>query len=112
VGVQEELGDAVGSEIHMYSISLDGDSPADLREYAEIYGVQPGWTFLTGDQEEITEIRHKLGAFDPDPIIDRDKTQHAGIVVYGDDMKGRWCAFPGQMKSRSLARYIKRVMRL
>jgi len=112
VGVQKELGDALGRDIHMYSISLDGDSPADLKEYAELYEVQPGWTFLTGDEHDVTEIRHRLGAFDPDPIVDQDKTQHAGVVVFGDDPKGRWCIFPGQMKPRVLARYIKRVMYL
>lgn len=112
MGVQKELGDAVGRDIHMYSISLDSDLPEDLQEYAEDYGVQPGWTFLTGDEDLVTEIRHRLGAFDPDPIIDLDKTQHAGVVVFGDEPKGRWCVFPAQMKPAVLSRYIKRVMAL
>ena len=96
----------------MYSISLDEDSPEALSNYAKAYGVGPGWTFFTGSEEEVTEIRHRLGAFDPDPIIDRDKTQHAGVVIYGDDLKGRWCVFPGQLKPSYLTRSIRRVMNL
>ena len=68
--VQEGLGDFVGTEVHMYSISLDGehvDTPEILAEYAEAYGVGPGWTFLTGDYDDIDLLRHRLGIYDPDP---------------------------------------------
>lgn len=112
--VQEILKERIGRDLHIYSITLDAptDTPEVLRAYAEAYGAGPGWTFLTGDPDEITELRHKLGAYDPDPLIDADKTQHAGILVFGNDPKGRWCGLPGQMRARSLARYIERLLRI
>ena len=110
--VQELLGERLGRDIQLYSISLDGevDTPEVLTRYAEAYDTGPGWTFLTGDPDEITELRHKLGAYDPDPVVDADKTQHAGILVFGHEPKGRWCGLPGLMRARSLARNIERLI--
>ena len=65
------------------------DRPDDLKEYAELYETGPGWTFLTGEWEDIEVLRKKLGAWDRDPIIDQDKTQHAGILIYGSEPLGR-----------------------
>ena len=112
--VQELLGDRVGRDVHFYSITLDSefDTPEVLAQYAEDYGAGPGWTFLTGDADEIDHLRHKLGAYDPDPVIDADKTQHAGILVFGNEPKGRWCGLPGGMRADSLARYIERLIRM
>lgn len=112
--VQRAFGERVGHDVHFYSITLDAeiDTPEALAEYAEAYGVGPGWTFLTGDPDEIDELRHKLGAYDPDPVVDADKTQHAGIVVFGNEPKGRWCGLPARMRTASLVRYIDRLIRL
>lgn len=95
----------------MYSISLDSerDTVEDLAEYAELYGCGEGWTFFTGDFDEIEKIRHKLGAFDPDPEIDKDKTQHAGICVYGNEATGRWAHIPGLMRPEYIARSVDRL---
>ena len=57
-------------------------------------------------------LRHRLGAYDPDPVVDADKTQHAGILVCGNEPKGRWCGLPGQMDPAPLARYVQRVLDL
>src|SRR5206468_12670449 len=45
VKVQRVLGRRVGRDVVMLSISLDPDhdTPPVLREYARLYGVQPGW---------------------------------------------------------------------
>src|SRR5216684_9025717 len=50
VKVQRLLGERVGRDIFMNSISLkpEEDSPRALKEYAKAHGVRPGWTFLTG----------------------------------------------------------------
>src|SRR6185369_11872426 len=48
--VQKILGDRVGKDVFMYSISIDPDkdTPKALREYAEKFEAGPGWLFLTG----------------------------------------------------------------
>ncbi len=98
VQVQKMLGDRVGRDIFMYSITLDpeNDTPEVLRSHAEILEVGPGWLFLTGEPEDVELLRHKLGFWDRDPVLDADKTQHGGMVLYGNEPMQRWAACPGQ----------------
>ena len=95
----------------MLSISIDpsNDTPAVLKEYAGIYGHKKGWLYLTGDFDEIEDLRHSLGVYDLDPVIDADKTQHAGIITFGNDRTNRWAALPGLMDARQIARTIYRI---
>jgi protein SCO1/2 len=98
VKVQKALQPLLGSDLHIYSISLDGidvDTPERLASYARVNGVGEGWTFLTGDQDDVDALRHRLGVFDPDPEVDKDKTQHAGLVVAGNEPRGQWSGIPG-----------------
>ncbi len=97
VKVQELLGERLGRDIHMFSITLDPeqDTPEVLREYAEAHGTKPGWTYLTGEPKDIERLRRKLGFVDPDPQRDKDRSNHAGVVVYGNEAIDRWAACPG-----------------
>lgn len=84
--VQEKLGGAVGSEFHMYSITVDPerDSPAQLKRYAQAFKVRPGWKFLTGKPADIQLIRDKLGE------RTRIKTEHRHEMLLGNDEIGDW----------------------
>jgi protein SCO1/2 len=92
VQVQDRLGERLGREIRMASISIDParDTPAILKAYAASFGVRAGWRFLTGKPREIDQIRRRLGAFERDPQRDRDLSQHTGMLVYGQEARGRW----------------------
>jgi protein SCO1 len=50
VRLQKLLGDRVGGEIRMISISLqpEHDTPEIMSAYAKTYGIGPGWLLLTG----------------------------------------------------------------
>jgi protein SCO1/2 len=112
--VHQQLGDRVGRDILMLSISIDPvvDTPEAWRQYAARYGGnQPGWLFLTGAADDITLLRRTLGVYDPDPVIDADKTQHTGLITFGNDRTGRWAALPALMPSEELARTILRITR-
>ncbi len=108
--VQQVLGDRVGRDIVMVSISLDPevDRPEVLRAYADRLGAKPGWLFLTGQKSDIEVLRRKLGVYDRDPVIDADKTQHAGLVVYGNEKTGRWGAMPALTKANQIAAAVLR----
>lgn len=95
--VQKLLGNRVGRDIFMYSITLrpEQDTPAVLKKYAEMHRVKPGWWFLTGDPHDIELLRRKLGYLDPDPEVDEDKSQHIGIIRYGNEPFQWWGACPG-----------------
>jgi protein SCO1/2 len=104
------LGERAGRDISLLSISMDPevDTPEQLKLYWQAFGSRPGWLFLTGDYDEIDQLRHDLGIYDPDPVIDADKTQHAGIVTFGNDRTDRWAALPALSNLRDLARAVKR----
>lgn len=90
--VQPLLGDRLGREVRFASISIDPtrDTPTILKAYAARFGVRPGWQFLTGRLRDVELIRRKLGVFERDPVLDADKTQHTGMLVYGNEARGRW----------------------
>ena len=62
VQVQKLLGDRVGKDIFIYSITLkpEEDTPKVLNAYAKAYKVKKGWEFLTGDPKDIELLRQKL----------------------------------------------------
>jgi protein SCO1/2 len=95
--VQRLLGNRVGRDIFMYSITLkpEQDSPAALKHYMDMYGIKPGWTFLTGKPPDIELLRRKLGFTNPNPAVDQDKLQHIGNVRYGNERLMLWAACPG-----------------
>src|SRR5712691_5291934 len=114
VQVQNALGERLGREVFMYSITLDPqtDTPEVLKQYAEGYGAKRGWYFLTGQDEDIQMLRRKLGLYDRDPGIDADRTQHVGLVVYGNEATGRWGAVPALLAPERIVRAVLRVMEL
>jgi len=111
--VQKLLGDRVGRDIFMYSITLkaDEDSADDLRAYVDAYDITPGWTFLTGPAENTELLRRRLGFADVDPIRDRDVTQHSGIVVFGNEPYDSWSACPALQHPREIVKAISWVER-
>jgi len=113
VKVQDLLGDRVGTDILILSISLDPevDTPQVLKAYADDFGAGPGWVYLTGQFDDIDMLRHKLGVFDPDPIIDADKTNHAGLLTFGNERTGRWAALPALLETDEIVRAVLRITR-
>ena len=106
--VQKLLGDRVGRDIFMYSLTLEPakDTPQVLKRYAEMYNVKPGWTFLTGKPSDMEQLRRKLGFVNPDPVLDKDKAQHIGLVRYGNEALDRWAACPALSNPQQIAKSI------
>jgi protein SCO1 len=104
-GAQRILGDRVGRDIFMYSITLkpEEDDPATLAKYVREQQIGPGWKFLTGSKADLERLRRKLGFTDPDPKLDSVRSQHTGMVKFGDVPKQRWAACPGQLKPELIA---------
>jgi protein SCO1/2 len=108
VEVQKLLGPRVGKEIFLYSITLDpvNDTPGILKNYAKAFGVKPGWTFLTGEKEDIERLRRNLGYFDLDPVVDKDPSQHSGMIRYGIEPLERWAGCPILSRPEWIARQL------
>ena len=84
--VQNVLGDHVGRDIFLYSITLDPlhDTPAVLKQHAQAFHAEPGWLFLTGEPEDIAIVRYKFG--------ERGKglTDHGNGAMAGNGATGEW----------------------
>ena len=96
--VQKLLGDRVGRDIFMYSITLtpERDTPAALKHYVQMHKVKPGWTYLTGKPEDIESLRLKLGFSTSNKELDKDRTNHIGMVKYGNEARQWWAMLPGK----------------
>jgi len=111
VRVQKLLGDRVGKDIFMYSFTLKPkeDNVMALKHYAEMHKVQPGWLFLTGSPDDMETLRQKLGFTDPDPVLDKDTSNHIGVVKYGNEPLERWGGCPGMSTPEWIAETISWV---
>lgn len=87
--VHKLLGDRVGKDVFMYSISIDPekDTPEALRRYMRTFDVGPGWTFLTGNREDIDLIQRKFGLRVADPKQVRD---HDTRFLLGNERTSHW----------------------
>ena len=102
--VQEMLGERVGRDIFMYSLTLQPelDRPEALQAYASKYGVKPGWTFLTGGRADMDLIRRRLGFYDRNPQVDADLSQHTGMIRVGNEALDRWCMMPSLLRPKQI----------
>lgn len=84
--IQEALGERVGKDVHLLSISVDPatDTPARLKEYAARYGAKPGWYFLTGSKADVEAALRKLGQW----VESREA--HQNLILIGNDRTGLW----------------------
>jgi protein SCO1/2 len=88
--VQEILGDRVGRDIFMYSITItpDMDTPASLKAYMAKFNVGPGWQFLTGKEADITLLRKKLGLYSGE--AEEKSEGHTMSLIVGNEATGQW----------------------
>jgi protein SCO1/2 len=84
--IQEALGDRLGKQVYLISISVDPvtDTPPRLKEYAAKFHAKPGWYFITGKKENVDWALYKLGQYV------EDKNNHSSIMIIGNEATGLW----------------------
>ena len=89
--VQKRLGDRLGDDVVLVSVSVDPirDTPQRLEAYSKIHRAQPGWIWLTGNKRTMDEVLDGLGAYSP------NFEDHAAMVLIGDGQDGQWSRFYG-----------------
>jgi protein SCO1/2 len=104
--VQEALGDRMGKDVRILSISVDPtiDTPLVLKEYAKKLHARPGWYFLTGDKSSVDFALKKLGQFV------NDKQDHLNIIIIGNERTGLWKKAFGLAKSDELVKVVESVL--
>ena len=88
--VKKLLGDRVGKDLFFISISIDPDhdTPQVLKAYSEKFHTGDGWTFVTGDENDIKLIAKKLGLSSITDAKNRDGHQPA--LMIGDVDHANW----------------------
>ena len=111
VQVQKLLGDRIGKDIFIYSITLkpEEDTPKVLKAYAKAYKVGPGWEFLTGDPKDIELLRQKLGFIDRDPLRDANKSNHIGMLRWGNEPHTLWAGCPASLAPAKIVKELRLV---
>jgi protein SCO1/2 len=104
--VQAALGDRVGKDVRIISISVDStvDTPAVLKEYAKRLHAGPGWYFLSGNKENVEFALKKLGQFVS------DKQDHLNIIIIGNERTGLWKKAFGLAQSDELVKVVQSVI--
>ena len=104
--IQEALGDRVGKDVHLISISVDPtmDTPVRLKEYAKKLDARRGWYFLTGDKANVDFALRKLGGY-----VD-DKQDHTNIFIIGNERTGLWKKAFGLAQSEELIKVVESVL--
>ncbi|RMH19766.1 MAG: electron transporter SenC [Acidobacteria bacterium] len=90
--VQQLLGEErMGKDVFFYSISIDPehDTPEVLNKFVKDWQIGPGWTFLTGREEDIIQLRKKFGVY-IEEIQGPDSRDHNLSLVIGNQSTGRW----------------------
>ena len=84
--VQEWLGDRLGREVHLISISVDPetDTPPRLNAWGQRFGARPGWTLLTGEKENVDLALQRLGQYVEQPEA------HQNLIIIGNEPTGLW----------------------
>jgi cytochrome oxidase Cu insertion factor (SCO1/SenC/PrrC family) len=97
--VQQFLGDRVGRDITMITLSVDPalDTPEILKKYAEKFKVKPGWYFLTGKKENLDLVLRKVGGYT------EDKLQHSSVLIIGNVETGEWTKTHAMAKASEIA---------
>jgi len=104
--LQDILGDKVGKEVYLVSISVDPtmDTPERLKQFATKIGSKPGWFFLSGDKTNVDAALKKLGQYV------EDKQDHATIFIIGNDRTGLWKKAYGLAKPDELVKIVESVV--
>lgn len=104
--VQDLLGDRLGGEAHLISISVDPvtDTPPRLKAWADKFGARPGWTLITGTKPDMDRLLRALNAGTAQP------EQHSPMVLVGNDARRSWTRVYGLAPAATLTRAIEEAM--
>jgi protein SCO1/2 len=104
--VQEALGDRLGKDVYIISVSVDAamDTPARLKAFGAKFHARPGWYFLTGSKENVDFVLKKLGQYV------EDKNDHLNILIIGNERTGLWKKAFGLAKSDELIAVVNSVL--
>lgn len=99
VKVQDMIGDRLGKDVFMYTISTDShhDTPENLKQLADENGAK--WQFLTGSPDDIREILNGFGI----------RGSINGLSWVGNEKTGRWMTKASRQHPLYIAEAVARL---
>src|SRR5271165_1710452 len=84
--LQTELGQSLGEDIALISVSVDpaNDTPQRMKAWGAQFGAKPGWSLLTGDKETVNQLLKTVGLYTP------DIQSHSPFLLLVNDRAGDW----------------------
>jgi protein SCO1 len=104
--LQENLGERLGKDVRLVSITVDpgSDTPEVLKRYATGVGAKPGWDFLTGDKQTVDQVLYKLG------LYTESKEDHSNVFIVGNEPTGLWKKLLGIAPPYEILRSVESVL--
>jgi protein SCO1/2 len=104
--IQSWLGDRLGKEVHIISITVDSttDTPPRLKDYAQKNNARPGWFFLTGTKDNADFVLKKIGQH----VESREN--HSAIIIIGNLHTGLWKKAMGLARPEDLIKVVESVL--
>ena len=101
--VQRELAD---KDVQFISVSVDPltDTPERLKAWGAKFKAGAGWTFVTGNKEEIDQLLRALGA------SAARREDHTPSVIIGNDAKDVWTRTYGLARTTQMVSLIENVI--
>ena len=102
--LQRRMGSGPGGPV-LLSISIDPehDTPEIMTKYLKRYRAQPGWSFLTGDRDDIDKIMHAFDAYVP------DKMSHQPVTFIKAGASNRWVKIDGLVSTKDLLAELEKI---
>jgi cytochrome oxidase Cu insertion factor (SCO1/SenC/PrrC family) len=104
--LQKSLGERVGKDVFLISVSVDPatDTPERLRAWGAQFGAKPGWTLVTGEKTELNRLLRALGAESASP------ESHSPMVLIVNDKAALWKRVYGLGSTAALTHNIEQMM--
>ncbi len=105
--LQGLLGDRLGIDLFMYSITVDPehDTPRALQAFAKENGARPGWMFLTAEPAVTESLRNRLfmSGSSHDHGAGPVEDCSLGLIRYGNEAVGVWGSVPARSDPKVIA---------
>ena len=102
--LRSELGyKAAGVQIVSITIDPEFDRPLRLKEYGSRFNAGPGWTFLTGNRDDIGRVLQAFDAF----IV--DKMSHEPLYILRGPNSDQWVRIRGLVGVGDLLKEFHRI---
>jgi protein SCO1 len=110
VELQKYLGDRLGRDVFVHSISYDPkhDTPPVLHAYAQHLGIRAGWSLLTGRPEDVNLVLAKLG-LGYVKMAGEVMAPHFGILRIGNEALDRWTTMPAVFEPPMILQHLSLV---